>query len=93
MLEYTPEPPTHWTRDTFQKRFTNAERLAMHRASLVDGPVGDSVALALQSFNAKEYISSSSESLASTLDALVSLEILTTERKAQILDPDFWFPN
>jgi hypothetical protein len=92
MPESFIEPDTHWTRDAFQRRFTNAERLAMHRASLINSPDGNTVALALQSFNAKDSISSGSASLASTLDTLVRLSILTAERKAQILDPDFWLP-
>lgn len=79
-------PNKLWTRDEFLKRFTDGERVAMHRASLAPGPAGDAVALALQTFNAKSYISSGSPSLAGTLQDLVGLDILTTERKAQILD-------
>jgi len=83
------ETPTYWTRAAFQNRFTETERLAMHRASLMAGPTGDAIALALQAFNAKELIISDSANLANTLDSLIVLKILTAERKAQILNPDF----
>lgn len=79
---------TLWTRDEFLKRFTNDERVALHRAQLPDTPEGNAVALALQTFNAKSYIASSSPTLAATMQSLVMLGILTSERKAEILNPE-----
>lgn len=76
-----------WTRDQFLSRFTAAERLALYRAQLQTGAAGDAVALALQTFNAQTYISSASPTLATTMQGLVTLGLLTSERKAAILNP------
>lgn len=81
------DPNRLYTRDEFLKRFTDAERVSMHRASLANSPTGNAVALALQTFFAKTYIASSSPTLAATMQSLVMLGILTADRKAAILNP------
>lgn len=73
-------------KDEFLARFTSAERLALHRLSLADTPQGNAAALAWQTFTAAPHIVTSSPTLRTTMDGLVTLGVLSAERKTAILD-------
>jgi hypothetical protein len=79
--------PTLWTRDQFLRRFTDAERLALHRLSLKATNAGAAAALALQVFYSKSYIASTSTTLVEVLDFLVAQNVITEARKQAILNP------
>ncbi len=74
-----------YSRADFLRRFTDAERLALHRLTQQTTPQGDAAVIAWQDFTATDFLVTTSPTLIATLDGLAAIGIITANRKAEIL--------
>jgi hypothetical protein len=76
-----PRPPQSWTAYEFLLRFTAAERAAFRAAAITDPQVADFQQLA----QAAQEIRSDDPMTLAGMDYLVSVGLLSSERRAEIL--------